>query len=167
MYNVGTLADIPVWLKQVVFSGEINFCDARLRPIRIWWNRLMNLLTPFPIIYKNKDSSKYLFVLSLHAAYYYLGLKILNAPLQRTDRVSNEPPNYTRLHTKLWNWFEKLFLPYYESNHIGLSTFVQPLVYRLDHLVSHADEEWYTQLLVDYHPIPKADPIKIHIIIFY
>ena len=100
---------------------------------------------------------------------YYLGLKILNAPLQRTDRVSNEPPNYTRLHTKLWNWFEKLFLPYYESNHIGLSTFVQPLVYRLDHLVSHADEEWYTQLLVDYHPIPKAGPVNfcgIHIILF-
>ena len=58
MYNVGTLADIPVWLKQVVFSGEINFCDARLRPSHIWWNRLMSLLAPFPIIYKNTKSFK-------------------------------------------------------------------------------------------------------------
>ena len=33
--NVNTLADIPVWLRQVVFSGEINFCGARLKPIRI------------------------------------------------------------------------------------------------------------------------------------
>ena len=56
--NVNTLADIPVWLRQVVFSGEINFCDARLRPIRIWWNHLMSLLAPFPIIYKNKNEFK-------------------------------------------------------------------------------------------------------------
>ena len=62
-----------------------------------------------------------------------------------------------------------LFLPYYESNHKVLSIFVQPLVCRLDHPVSHVDEEWCMQLPVDYHPIPKADPINLcgmHIISF-
>ena len=106
---------------------------------------------------------------SFAVACYYLRLKILNAPLQHTDRVSNKPPNYIKLHTKLWNWFEKLFLLYYELNHKVLSTFVQPLVCRLDRPVSHVDGEWYMQLLVDYHPIPKADPINvwgIHIILF-